>query len=184
MSRIVCGIFDRTTDADAALEALKQASFQRSEVDSFYVSPPGQHAMTPIGGDAAHSSEGSRYAGRGAVAGVVIGGLIGAALGWLLSGWLGLVIVPLGAGLGAYIGSFAGSMARVRAGRPEAASIEHPVEPRGGRMVAVNVDRAGTEGDALAILKRYGARDVRRAEGRWADGSWRDFDPRAPLATV
>jgi len=53
MSRIICGMFDRSVDADAALDNLKHEGFQRSEVDAFYVSPPGQHAMTAIGGDVA-----------------------------------------------------------------------------------------------------------------------------------
>src|SRR5262245_59585111 len=132
MSRIIAGMFDHSLDADATLDALQHEGFHRSEVDAFYVSPPGQHAMTPVGGAAPHSSEGSRHAGRGAALGAVIGALIGAVLGLLLSGWLGLVIVPLGAGLGAYLGSFAGTMAKVRAGRHAAASIEHPVEQRGG----------------------------------------------------
>lgn len=184
MSRIICGMFDQTVDADAALDAFKHEGFQRAEVDAFYVSPPGQHAMTPVGGDAPHSSEGSKSAGVGAGIGAAIGAVIGAAAGWLVSGELGLVIIPLGAGLGAYIGSFAGSMARVRGGQRSSASVEHPVEPRGGRMIAVCVDRAGTERRAIDILKSHGARDVRRAEGEWANGSWRDFDPRAPLAAV
>jgi len=184
MSRIICGMFDQTLDADAALEEFKREGFLRSEIDAFYVSPPGQHAMTPVGGDAPHSSEGSRTAGIGAGLGAAIGAVVGGAAGWLVSGDLGLVVVPLGAGLGAYVGSFAGAMARVRSGRRSSASIEHPVEPRGGRMIAVNVDRAGTERRAIEILKRHGARDLRRAEGEWADGSWRDFDPRAPLAAV
>jgi hypothetical protein len=51
-------------------------------------------------------------------------------------------------------------------------------------MIAVNVDRPETDRRAIEILRRHGARDVRRAEGRWSDGSWRDFDPRAPLAAV
>jgi hypothetical protein len=184
MSRIICGMFDRTLDADAALEELKREGFRRAEVDAFYVSPPGQHAMTPLGGDAPHSSEGSRTAGIGAGLGAAIGAVVGAAAGWLVSGDLGLVVIPLGAGLGAYVGSFAGSMARVRSGRPAAASVEHPVEPRGGRMIAINVDRSGTEKRAIEILRRHSSRDVRRAEGEWADGAWRDFDPRAPLAAV
>ena len=50
MSRIVAGRFDRSLDADAALEQLKRDGFARSEVDAFYVGPPGQHARTPIGG--------------------------------------------------------------------------------------------------------------------------------------
>ena len=32
MSHIVCGRFDRTVDADAALEALKSEGFRREEV--------------------------------------------------------------------------------------------------------------------------------------------------------
>jgi hypothetical protein len=185
MSRIICGMFDASVDADAALEELKGEGFQRSEVDAFYVSPPGQHDMTSVGGDVS-SSEGSRGAGIGAGLGAAIGAVVGAAAGWVVSaaGGIGIVVIPLGAGLGAYVGSFAGSMSRVRGGRRSSATVEHPVEPRGGRMIAVNVDRSGTEKRAIEILKRRGARDVRRAEGQWADGSWRDFDPRAPLAAV
>ncbi len=44
MSKIIAGRFDKTVDADAALEALRREGFTREEVDSFYVSPPGQHA--------------------------------------------------------------------------------------------------------------------------------------------
>jgi len=44
MSRIVAGRFDRSIDADAALERLKRDGFARSEVDAFYVGPPGQNA--------------------------------------------------------------------------------------------------------------------------------------------
>jgi hypothetical protein len=179
-------MFDRSLDADAALEEFKREDFQRHEIDAFYVSPPGQHAMTPVGGDAPHASEGSRTAGIGAGLGAAIGAIVGAGAGWVVSsaGDIGLVVIPLAAGLGAYVGSFAGSMARVRGGQRASASTEHPVEPRGGRMIAVNVDRAGTETRAIRILRAHGARDVRRAEGRWADGAWRDFDPRAPLAAV
>jgi hypothetical protein len=184
MSRIICGMFDRSIDADAALETFKREGFERSEVDAFYVSPPGQHAMTPVGGDAPHSSEGSKDAGPAAAIGAVVGAVVGAAAGMVASGDLGLVVVPLGAGLGAYVGSFAGAMSRVRAGRRASASREHPVEPRGGRMIAICVDRSGTEKRAIDILRSHNARDVRRAEGHWADGSWRDFDPRAPLAAV
>jgi hypothetical protein len=185
VARIICGMFDRTDDAEASLDELKHAGFRRDEIDMFYVSPPGQHAMTPVGGDV-NASEGSRNAGIGAGLGAAIGAVVGAAAGWLASSIadMSLVVIPLTAGLGAYVGSFAGTMLKVRAGRASAASVEHPVEPQGGRMIAVNVDRPQTEKVAIEILKTHGARDVRRAEGRWANGSWRDFDPRAPLAAV
>lgn len=183
MARIVAGRFDRTVDADAALAALAREGFTDQDVDSFYVGPPGQHAMTPVGGDAPHSSAGSRQAGVAAAIGAVLGALVGLAAGWVLQLEQNGVTWILSAGLGAYIGSFAGAMSRVRGGRRREGTVEHPVEPRGGRMIAVNVER-GDEARAVAILRQHRARDVGRTEGEWRDGSWRDFDPRAPLATV
>ena len=184
MSRIVCGRFDRTVDADAALAAFAREGFTDNDIDSFYVGPPGQHDMTPVGGDSPHSSAGSRQAGVAAAIGAVIGALVGLAAGWVLQLEQNGITWLLAAGLGAYIGSFAGAMSRVRGGRRREATVEHPVEPRGGRMIAVNVDRLGTESRAVAILRQHRARNVGRAEGEWRDGSWRDFDPRAPLATI
>lgn len=180
MSRIVAGRFDRSIDADAALGALKREGFARTEVDAFYVSPPGQNAMTPLGGDAPHSSEGSRKAGYGAA----VGAGIGLAAGLIIGSLIGAHAVALACGLGALVGAFAGAMATVRGGRRSMASVEHPVESRGGRMIAVCVDRSGTEPVAVNILRSFNARDVGRAEGVWRDGSWRDFDPRQPLAAV
>ena len=180
MSRIVAGRFDRSIDADAALDALKREGFSRQEVDAFYVSPPGQNAMTPLGGDAPHSSEGSRTAGKGAAIGAVVG-LVG---GLIVGSLIGAHAVLLAGGLGALVGAFAGAMASLRAGRRSRASVEHPVESRGGRMIAICVDRSNTEPVAVNILRSYNAREVGRADGVWRDGSWRDFDPRQPLASV
>jgi hypothetical protein len=182
MSKIVAGRFDSTLDADAALAALARAGFTDKDVDSFYVGPPGQHAKNPWGGDS-YSGAGARQAGVASVIGAVIGAIVGALAGWVVAREYGLIAIALGGGLGAYIGSFAGAMARVRGGRKREASVEHPVQPPGGRMIAVNVDRGDTQ-RAAAILREHRARDIGRAEGEWRDGSWRDFDPRAPLATV
>ena len=184
MSRIIAGRFDATVDADRAIETLRREGFSAEEIDSFYVAPGGQNAMTPVGGDAPVASAGSRFAGPGAIVGAIVGALLGVLIGFLIDSRYEVIAVLLAAGLGAYVGSFLGAMSKVRGGRREEASVEHPVEPKAGRMIAVNVDRAGIEKKAIEILRRQGARDVRRAEGRWADGSWRDFDPRAPLAAV
>ena len=183
MSRIVAGRFDRTLDAEAALEALKREGFSRSEVDAFYVGPPGQNAMTPVGGDAPHSSEGSRRGGIGAGVGAAIGLVVGLAAGLLGAMDLGAPTIPLGALLGALVGAFAGALASFHGGQHRYASREHPVEAQGGRMIAVCVDRSDTDRLAVDILRRHNARDVGRAEGQWRDG-WRDFDPRNPLAAV
>ena len=147
-------------------------------------------ASTPsllLGGDA-YSDAGARQGGRGAAFGVVAGALIGGIAGFVLNQLLALpyvwVGVLLGAALGAYVGSLAGAMKKLHGGRRDEATPEHPVESRGGRMIAVLAERPGTEPRAVELLKRHGARDVGRTEGTWRDGSWRDFDPRAPLATV
>jgi hypothetical protein len=183
MSRIVAGRFDRTLDADAVLQALRREGFGPQEIDSFYVTPPGQHAITPIGGDV-HSDAGAQFAGVGAALGAVIGLPIGLAIGVLAALEFGMPAIPLTGLLGSLIGAIAGAFSRMRGGKRREATREHPVEPMGGRMIAVNVDRPNTESRAVALLKQHGARDVGRAEGDWRDGSWRDFDPRAPLATV
>lgn len=180
MSKIIAGRFDATVDADAALVALRREGFGDDEIDSFYVSPPGQHDMTPVGGDAPKASAGSRFAGAGAITGAIVGGLAGMLVGFAIDSRYGLVVVLFAAGLGAYIGSFLGAMSKVRGGRREEASIEHPVEPKAGRMIAVNVDRPGMYERALKVLRELGARDLGRADGTWR-GGWKDFDPRAPL---
>lgn len=181
MSQIVCGRYDKTLDADAAVQALRREGFQPAEIDSFYVPPPGQNQLTPIGGDA-HSDAGSRDAGKGAAMGAVIGLVAGLALGLVASLHLGEASIFLGAFLGALVGAFAGTMMRLHGASRYEATHVHPVESRGGRMIAVNVDRAGTAELALAILRRTGARDTGRTFGEWRDGSWQDFDPRTPLA--
>ena len=179
MSKIIAGRFDKTVDADAALEALRREGFAREEVDSFYVAPGGQHDLTPLGGDA-HSSAGTRHAGVGAALGALAGGLLGMLIGFLVARDYGAVVILFGAGLGAYVGSFLGAMRKSRGAARAEATLEHPSEPKAGRMIAVNVDRSGSDARAIKVLREYGARDIGRAEGSWR-GGWKDFDPRAPL---
>jgi hypothetical protein len=105
---------------------------------------------------------------------------LGFLLAWLVADNYRAAALLFGAALGAYVGSFLGTMNRVRGGRRSEASIQHPVEPKGGRMIAVKADRPGADQRALKVLRELGARDVGRAEGDWRDG-WKDFDPRAPL---
>jgi hypothetical protein len=116
MAKIIAGRFDATLDADAALERLRLEGFNRDEVDSFYVSPPGQHDLTPVGGDV-HSSAGSRFAWGGALAGAILGGALGFAVAWLVADNYRAAALLFGAALGAYVGSFLGTMNRVRGGR-------------------------------------------------------------------
>lgn len=181
MSKIIAGRFDATVNADAAVERLRREGFERDELDCFYVSPPGQHDMTAVGGDV-HASAGSRFAGPGAILGALAGGVLGFLVAGLVADGYRAAAMLFGAALGAYVGSFLGALNKVRGGRPEEATREHPVEPKGGRMIAVKADRPGADARAVKVLRELGARDVGRAEGQWRNG-WKDFDPRAPLMT-
>ena len=190
MARIVCGLFEDTTRADAALKGLLGNGFSRSGIDSFATLPPGQNALHPLGGDV-HSDAGASKAGRGATLGAVIGAAIGAVVAWVAirTGilppsefvWLSVAIVG---GVGAYIGSFAGAMSKMRPGTSRNATREHPNEPPAGRMIAVLIEPPETDTGAIEQLKRHGARNVWRAEGTWRNGSWLDFDPRSRLVSV
>jgi len=182
MARIVAAHFDRSLDADAALDMLKRDGFAHTEVDAFYVGPPGQNARMPIGGDV-YSDAGSRGAGRSGG----IGALVGLAAGLIIGSLIGLHQAFFAAALGALVGAFAGVLSSLHGASRREATPEHPADPadaRGGRMIAVCVDRPGTEALAVAALRAANARDVGVAQGVWRDGSWRDFDPRQPLATV
>ena len=68
MATIIAGRFDTQDAADRALDALERAGFRRSDMQSFYLSPPGQHATYVLGGDA-HHDEGTKEAGHTAQVG-------------------------------------------------------------------------------------------------------------------
>jgi len=180
MSRIIAGRFDTQAAADVAAVALADAGFSRSEYGSFYVTPPGQHAQYPIGGDA-HHDEGTKHSGGKALVGGAVGGIAGLAAGGVAAaaGEPGLVpaAVIAGAGVGAYVGSLQGALSGTRAGDPAQASPEEPVERHAGVMLAVCADREGAAQRALDVLRQQGAMDVEEAEGVWRDGVWEDFDP-------
>ena len=190
MARIVCGHFGESLQADAALQALLGAGFTRNEVDTFYTPPPGQNNLTGFGGDT-HSDAGARKAGGGAALGAAIGAAVGAFVALLV---IRTGVIPysdftaatvlFAAALGAYVGSFMGAMLKMRHGSARNATLEHPVEAPAGRMIAVLIGAPDAEGRIIELLRRHGARKVFRAEGTWRNGSWQDFDPRSPLATV
>ena len=182
MSRIIAGRFVTQAEADRAAAALAAAGFASDEYTSFFLNPPGQHSQYPIGGDA-HHDEGTKDSGRKATAVAAAGSVAGLALGTVTGAALGEPVFTVagaiaGAGIGGYVGALAGGLTGSRAGDPEAASIEEPVERAQGMMVAVSAEREGAEADAVRVLRAQGALDIERAQGEWRDGAWADFDPR------
>lgn len=179
MARIIAGRFETQAQADGAIAALRNAGFASGDVTSFYLNPPGRHAEYPIGGDA-HHDEGTKDSGKTATAGATIGGVtglaLGAAVGAAAEPGMGAIAGLAGAGVGAYVGSLAGGLTGARAGNPEEANREEPVERAAGMMVAVRVE--GNEAAAIDALRAQGALEIERATGEWRDSSWVDFDPR------
>jgi hypothetical protein len=51
-------------------------------------------------------------------------------------------------------------------------------------MVAICVDRPGTEQIARATLHRHGAHAIERVEGQWENGDWKDSDLRASVSAL
>lgn len=110
-------------------------------------------------------------------------GLLLALAGGLVALWSGAatLVVIVAAGAGAYIGALAGALRvagknRRRPARtaPEPAEA-HPALRQAGVMLALPVS---PEREALArrVLREAGGHDIERAQGRWQDGKWQDFD--------
>ena len=181
MARIIAGRFETQRQADAVLEPLSRAGFPQEDYTCFYVSPPGQHAAYPIGGDA-HHDEGTKESGKKAISAAAIGSVTGLALGTATGAALGepgftAAGAIAGAGIGGYVGSLAGALSGSRAGDPSTATKDEPVERGSGIIVAVRVDDS-TEHHAIDVLRAHGALEIERAEGEWRDAAWIDFDPR------
>jgi hypothetical protein len=185
MANIIAGRFHTQAEADRALAALQNAGLESGEYGSFFLNPPGQHAIHPIGGDA-HTSEGASEAGKTGGVGAAIGGAAGLVIGTAAAAVAAPGFTPAaaigGAGVGAYVGSLAGSLSGTHDSDPavvrETPPEEAPAERPSGIIVAVCVDRSGTEDLALRALRDAGALEVERAQGDWREGSWIDFDPR------
>lgn len=182
MAKLITGRFDDAEEMKRALQGLAEAGFARSEYGTFYVAPPGQHDIFPIGGDA-YRDAGTEDSAKGAATGAALGGAAGLAVGAAAAIAMpvaGIAVALAGTGVGAYVGSLMGAMSSARDADTAESTPKEPVETQGGVRIAVNVARAGTEGQAREILRRSGAEDIVAAEGEWHDRQWKDFDPRVP----
>jgi hypothetical protein len=180
MSLIVAARFETFEDAENASRELFRKGIHEDDCTIFFVSPRGQHATYPLGGDQA-SDPGARKAHVGAFSGATITGVVGAVIGAAVTLLLGLPIVAIlvGVGVGAYIGSLGGAFVKLK-GKGKRREAGRPVSVRhGGVLLAVHVT-AASEAEVARSLRELGGRDVEKAEGRWRDGSWTDFDPVKP----
>ncbi|ODA03421.1 hypothetical protein A9G00_06655 [Achromobacter xylosoxidans] len=184
MSLIVAARFQTFDEATQATQRLRLEGFSEDDIHTFYISTAGEHARFPLGGDRAADPD-ARGAHLGALAGASLLGLLFALVGGLVALWAGAatLVIVVAAGAGAYIGALAGALRVAGRGRPRsmvpAAPDAHPPLRQAGVMLALPVppDR---EAAARQVLRDAGGHDIERAQGRWLDGKWEDFDPLKP----
>ncbi len=185
MALIVAARYVTFDQAKTAARQLFAAGFSQDDVHIFYVNAAGTHAMYPIGGDREADPD-SGAAGYGALLGGAGLGLIGAVAGGLIGS--ALTLAPLAvlavAGVGAYIGSLLGALFVTGRSKPGSAAVasghpDHPDVRHAGVLLALHIDPS-QEAQACRLLRASGGEDVERANGRWNNGHWEDFNPVQP----
>jgi hypothetical protein len=176
MSTIIAGHFELQDEVALARRALAEAGFAIDRISGFYLSQPGQHDQTAIGGD--HMlSPGAKESPKGLAQGVSGGAAIGVVAGAATSPITGPLGPVVGGLLGAHVGSLFSFSKMKEAGEREEGG-RAPVENRmAGMLVAVAFDDPGMEARAVDVLRRLGATQIERARGNIVDGDWADFDP-------
>lgn len=182
MSLIIAARFETFDHAKNAAATLMQNGVASEDMHTFFVNPAGAHGRLAIGGDRAADPD-AKGASFGAVGGAAGLAVIGAVLGAMIGFGLGqsFLIVAAGAGLGAYVGSLIGGVARMgrdKTGKSKAEQYEseHYAGRPAGVVLAVRVEPEQQERIAN-LLRDHGGIEVERAQGRWENGQWRDFDP-------
>jgi hypothetical protein len=176
MSTIIAAHFQLQEEVEQARRALADAGFADDRISGFYLNQPGQHDMTPIGGDDI-ASPGAKETPEGVIEGAAAGGAIGLAVGAVTLPVTGPVGPILGGLVGAHVGSLFSFSKMKEAGDTEAGG-ENRVEPRpAGMLVAVAFDDPADEARAVGVLRELGAHHLERARGNIVDGDWADFDP-------
>lgn len=176
MATIIAGRFDEQAAADAAVLALRDAGFPAGHISSFYVSPAGQHAQYPIGGDH-DKSTGAEETPKGTTAGTATGGLVGAAIGAVTTPLTGPLGAITGGLVGAHVGNLVGALGKMKddEGPEDVQPIRHA-----GMMVAVSTPNADCEERAIRVLSERGALALEAGTGHIIQGNWEDFDPAVP----
>lgn len=171
MAHTVAGVFDAQSDAQKALNELKEAGFTPDQVS--VVAKDTRETQTMV--------EDSDMAGAetsGAATGALLGGLTGGIAGWLVG--IGALAIPgigpiVAAGAlattlgGAAIGAAAGGLigALVGAGIPEEDARTYETHVKEGRiLITAQATDARQAQSAHDAFERYGGSDVRAYDRR------------------
>ncbi len=177
MAHIVAGHFQQQEQAQHAVDQLVAIGIPEDQISRFYVNPPGQHDLYPIGGDR-DTSPGAEKSGDGVVRGIAAGSVIGAGVGMAGVAVAGPISPVVGALVGAHVGSLIGSMAKMKERDETEQEVKSPRQS--GLMVAGYVTDNAHESSAIEIFRRLGADQIERANGTIKESDWEDFNPLTP----
>jgi hypothetical protein len=163
----IFGIYTSRQGVEAAVEALREASFRSSDIS--ILAPENLGDIRDIG------TVKSTKAPEGATTGGTSGAVVGGVLGWLVG--IGALAIPgvgpflaagpimaalAGVGVGAAVGGIAGAL--VGFGVPEFEAKRYETRLRkGGILISVHADNHEWISRAKAILEKTGAEDVSSA---------------------
>lgn len=186
MSTILAGHFQLQDEIQHAREELVRAGFADDQISAFYLNQPGQHNLTPIGGD--HLvSPGAKESTVGVVEGEMTGGAVGAAIGAATIPVTGAIGPIVGGLVGAHVGSLYSFHKMKDRGEHEEGDSDNEnqmvVRPA-GMLIAVACASSAEEDRALDLLRRLGAHHIEKAQGTITGGDWTDFDPLSPPQLV
>ncbi len=108
MSLIIAAKTHTQASGQAIADALGAQGVPRSQMQLFYLNPPGQHDLTPIGGDM-QADPGADGAAGTQAAGAAAGAAVGAAVGAVVSAAIPVIAPAAIAGLtgvGAHVGGW------------------------------------------------------------------------------
>lgn len=171
---IIAGNFEHRSLADVAQQRLEALGIAADSMYHFALNAPGQHDLTPVGGDQDEDA-GAEDADRTALIGTAVGAAVGLGVAAVAAPAIGAAIVLGAVGAGAYGGSLYGATAGTHPD-PDKQAGDVRLRPAGA-MLAVRVDADAGEARIIDALHESGARVVERAAGTWGDGEWTDFDP-------
>ncbi|HEY4998499.1 MAG TPA: hypothetical protein VII36_05120, partial [Usitatibacter sp.] len=165
--------FENIEYGNRALLQLSQAGVPTEHMCTYRVNPPGMHDRATLGGDR-EASPGALHEGGNAGKGAVVGAAAGLAAAVAMTPFIGPAGLAAGVGVGAYTASLLGGLEGTSDEPQPGHGDLRPAE----MLVAVHLDAAGIGEPALVrIFEECGAWQVERADGRWDDGVWIDFDP-------
>jgi len=154
MATIIAASLQLQNQAEEAVKQLVLAGFAPDKVTSFFVNPPGQHALYPIGGD--EFSDATEESGKNTAFVEITETLIGVMHHKKPS-------------------EHADSAEK---SENVSASPAHTQRlRRAGMLVAVELADQTLQDKVVTLLSQLGATNIEKAEGEIINGEWHNFDP-------